>query len=250
MLQVSAAAFLLTMAVLAVWCVNQPKWFNNIKAEVTNQPYARTITVSAEGKITAKPDIAVVSLSVVSQGATVKAVTQDGNRKMEAVINTVKQQGVESKDITSSQYNLYPEYKYLPGQSPKISGYKLDQEITVKVRKLEAVEDVVDAGIAAGANQVGQLNFEIDDASGIKKEARTIAFKKAREKAEEMAAAAGVQLGRVITFSEDAGYMPQPIYANYAMDMVRTESAVAPAPSMEPGSKEISNTVSVTYEIM
>lgn len=249
MLQVSASAFLLVIAVLGVWWVFQPKWFSNIKAEVTNQPYARTVTVSAEGKITAKPDIAYVSLSVVSQGATVKAITQDGNQKMDAVIAAVKKLGVESKDVTSSKYNLYPEYKYVKEQTPKISGYRLDQEISVKVRDLAKVEDVLDAGIAAGANQVGQLTFDIDDMSGIKKQAREIAFKKAQEKARDMAAAAGVKIGRVITFSEDQAYgLYAQTYANYSMDMVRAPEAAA-APSIESGSKEISLNVSVTYEI-
>jgi hypothetical protein len=248
LLYISGAIFLIASSVFYGWWALQPNWFSNIKAEVTNQPYARTVTVSAEGKITAKPDVAIVSLSVVSSGTTVKVVTKDGNEKMDAVIGAVKALGVESKDITSSQYNLYPEYSYL-SKTPKLTGYKLDQEVTVKVRKLEAVEDVLDAGIKAGSNQVGQLSFEIDDASGIKKEARGIAFAKAREKADEMAAAVGVKLGRVITFTEDAGGQMYPqAYANYSMDAMRTESA-APAPSIEPGSKEISLTVSVTYEI-
>ena len=248
LLYISGAVFLIASSVFYIWWAMQPNWFNNIKAEVTNQPYARTVTVSAEGKITAKPDVAIVALSVVSQGATVKDVTKDGNTKMDAVIGAVKSLGVESKDVTSSQYNLYPEYSYST-KIPKLTGYRLDQEITVKVRKLEAVEDVLDAGIKAGSNQVGQLSFEIDDASGVKMQAREIAFAKAKEKADQMAAAVGVKLGRVITFSEDAAGQVYPqAYANYSMDAMKTVSAV-PAPSIEPGSKEISLTVSVTYEI-
>ncbi len=242
--------FFLMGAVVMVWQMTGPSWFKNIKAEVTNQPYARTVTVSAEGKITAKPDISLITLSVVSQGKTVKAITEDGNTKMTAVIDAVKKLGVEAKDVTTSSYSLYPEYAYEEGRSPWITGYRLEQGITVKVRDLTKVDDVLDGAINTGANQVGQLSFDIDDASSIKKEARTEAFRKAKEKAGEMAAAAGVRLGRVVTFSEDYNnyYYPK-AYANYAMDVREESAAGAVSPSVEPGSQELTVNVSVTYEI-
>jgi uncharacterized protein YggE len=251
-LHYTGALFLVAMTVCTVWYMLQPNqfnWFRDIKAEVTNQPYARTVTVSAEGKVTVKPDIALISLSVVSQGKTVKVVTTDGNQKMTDVINAVKNLGVDAKDVVTSSYYLSPDYVYPDNRTPQISGYRLEQGITVKVRKLETVDDVLDAGIKAGSNQVGQLSFDIDDASNIKKDARAMAFQKAKEKADEMAKDAGVKIGRVITFNEEGGYPITP-YANYSMDMMKAESAVAaPAPSIEPGSKELTINVSVTYEI-
>jgi uncharacterized protein len=240
--------FFLTAMTLIIWQITGPSWFKNIKAEVTNQPYARTITVDGEGKITAKPDIALVTLSVVSQGKTVKAVTQDGNTKMTAVIDAVKKLGVDSKDVTTSSYNLYPQYIYPDNKTPQIAGYSLEQGITVKVRDLTKVDDVVDESIKTGANQVGQLTFDIDDTSSIKKEARSTAFTKAKEKAQEMAAAAGVSLGRVITFSEGYVNPPTPIYANYAMEAKSMDSGSA-ASTIVSGSKELVVDVSVTYEI-
>jgi uncharacterized protein YggE len=246
-LMVTAGLFFLAIATMVVWQITGPTWFKNIKAEITNQPYARTITVDGEGKVTAKPDIAIINLSVVSQGKTVKEVTLDGNKKMTAVIGEVKKLGVDEKDVVTSSYNLYPDYAYPENRQPQIRGYSLTQGITVKVRKLDTVDDVLDVGIKAGANQVGQLSFDIDEDSALKKEARDIAFKKAREKADQMASAAGVSIGRVITFSE--GYAPPvPVYRGY--DMAYTTGAeIAPAPSIEPGSKELTVTVSVTYEI-
>lgn len=246
-LMYAGSLFLVAASICIVYSLTQPRWSENIKAEVTSQPYARTITVSAEGKINAQPDIAYVDFSVVSQGKTVKAVRVDSNTKMNSVIDAVKKMGVDSKDITSTQYNLYPNYVYLERQSPRIDGYNLTQEIKVKVRDLDKVEDILDSGIAAGANQVGQLSFDIDDPSGIKKQAREKAFATAKEKALEMAKAAGVGLGRVITFSESEGGFYPPVYANYKMDMAVAESAQGA--SIEPGSKELNVNVSVTYEI-
>jgi len=248
LLMYTASLLLAAMAVCIVYSLFQPTWFKNIKAEITSQPYARTITVSADGKIVTKPDIALINLSVVAQSKTVKDVTKEGNTKMTQVIDAVKKLGVESKDITSSQYNLYPVYAYPENQSPKITGYSLTQEILVKVRDLNIVDDVLDTGITAGANQIGQLTFDIDDPAIVKKQAREKAFATAKEKAQEMAAAAGVKLGRVVTFSEGDNYYP-PVYANYSMKAMSADSAAVPAPSIEPGSKEVNLNVSVTYEI-
>jgi uncharacterized protein YggE len=168
---------------------------------------------------------------------------------MTAVIDAVKKLGVDSKDVTTSSYNLYPQYVYPDNKTPQLSGYSLEQGITVKVRDLTKVDDVLDESTKTGANQVGQLTFDIDDASSIKKEARTVAFTKAKEKAQEMASAAGVSLGRVVTFSEGYQQAPVPMYANYAMDMKMESAGAGPAPSIEPGSKELIVDVSVTYEI-
>lgn len=247
-LLVTAAIFLICSSVFVAYNMFQTPWYKNLKIEATNQPYARTISVDGEGKITAKPDIALVSLSVVNQGFKVPDVTKEGNTKMNSVIESIKKLGVESKDITSTQYNLYPQYAYPENKSPQITGYSLTQEIQIKVRDLNKVDEVLDAGTTAGANQIGQLTFDIDDASKIKNEARGKAFSAAREKAEAMASAAGVKLGRVVTFSE--GYMNPypPMYANYAMDMAKSEAGSV-APTIEPGSKELAINVSVTYEI-
>jgi len=244
---IMAAIFLGVAAFALIYAAVRPGWYRNIKAEVTNQPYARTVTVSAEGKVYTKPDIALISLSVLSKGKTVKDVTKDGNTKMNQVIDAVKGLGVEAKDITSTEYNLYPEYYYPENLPPKLTGYQLSQQIQVKIRKLDQVEDVLDAGIGAGANQVGQLSFDIDDPTAIKKEAREKAFTAAKEKAKEMADAAGVKLGRVVTFSEGEGYQP-PVFANYMME-AKTMGGAVPSPTIEPGSKELNLIVSVTYEI-
>lgn len=258
----------LLFLLLALWVGMQiwgNPWYKNIRAEFTATPYARTITVDGEGKITVKPDIARISLSVASAGKTVKEVTDDNNKKMNAVVDELKKLGVKPEDIQTSSYYLNPEYDYgyppvvyanevdkevaavAERSVPKIIGYTLNQTVDVKIRDLTKSDQVIDRGIAAGANQVGSLSFDLDDASKVKKDARMEAFRKAREKAEEMAGAAGVKLGRVVTFSEGYNAYPMP-YANFSMRAMDTaESAVAPA--IEPGSKEFTINVSVTYEI-
>lgn len=247
-LQVSAGVLCLVLAVVA-GCAAMRPWYKNIRAEVTSQPYARTISVTGEGKITIKPDIAVVSLSVVTQGPTVKQVTTDGNTRMTKVIDSIKALGVDAKDIRSSQYNLYANSTWDPKQAPTINGYTLTQEVTIKVRKLDNVENILQAGINSGANQVGQLQFQLDNPEMARAEARDLAFEQAKQKARDMAASAGVNLGRVVTFSESDGYTP-PMYpmANFARGEVAMDAAV-PAPSIQPGSQDTMMNVTVTYEI-
>ena len=246
--KVAAGIFFLAAAFTLVWSQFQTPWQKSIKAEITNQPYARTITVSADGKVTSAPDIATINLSVVSDGKTVKSVTQDANEKMAKIVAAVKAQGVESKDVVTSSYDLGPQYDYTDyNNPPKFLGYRLTQTLTVKIRDLNKVDDVLDQSVTSGANQVGQLVFDIDDASIIKKDARKEAFQKAKDKAQEMADDAGVKLGRVVTFSEGSDYQPIP-YANFAMDS-KAMAPQAEGSTVEAGSKELTVNVSVTYEI-
>ncbi len=257
---VTASALFLVITIFVGMQVWGNPWYKNIRAEFTSTPYAKTITVEGEGKITVKPDIAKVSLSVASAGKTVAEVTADNNTKMNAVINQLKLLGIKAADIQTTAYSLYPQYDYgnpvmdrggyVPTKpvTPKILGYNLNQTVLVKIRDLAKADQVLDKGIAAGANEVGSLTFDLDDASNVKKEARTMAFQKAREKAQDMATAAGVSLGNVITFSENTygGGMP---YANFAMKAMDSVVESAPSPAIEPGSQEFTINVSVTYEI-
>ncbi len=253
------------LVLLAIWVGTQiwgTPWNKNIRAEVTSTPYARTVTVEGDGKVTVKPDIARISLSVASTAKTVKEVTEANNKSMTAVINELKNLGIEAKDIMTFSYDLYPQYDYNtpvyydekpePAKLPEIIGYSLTQSLDVKVRDLTKTDQVIDLATKAGANQVGSLYFDIDELAPIKAEARKLAFEKAREKADQMARAAGVSLGRVVTFSESdyGGYYPMVQYAtNYSSRDMMVGAEMAPAPAVEAGSKDVTVNISVTYEI-
>lgn len=218
--------------------------------------YRNTITVSADDKVIAKPDVATVSLSVVSKGKTVVEVTTDGNKKMNDIVAALKAMQIDEKDIQTSGYYLNPEQDYsierLPNQTPKIIGYTLTQSVEVKVRKVDQAGDVVQKATDLGANNIGNINLTIDDQDKLKDEAREKAFAKARAKAETLARQAGVRLGKVISFSDDTA---TPYYDSYMnttsykeMPMSASADAV-PAPSFETGSQEVHSSVSITYEI-
>jgi uncharacterized protein YggE len=216
-------------------------------------PIQRTVSVSAEGKVSVAPDIATVVFSVVSEGKDPKVVQGENTEKMNTAIAFVKSQGVEEKDIKTSGYNLYPQYDYgngkiFPAKAPTIVGYSLTQTVTVKVRDLEKVGDILGGLPGAGVNQIQGTSFDIDDPDAYLAEARAQAFEKARQKARAMAAANGARIGRVVTFNESTGGWP--IYfskAELAAD--GRGGASMPAPAVEPGSQDVMVSVSVIYEV-
>ncbi len=208
-----------------------------------------TIAVSAEGKVTAIPDVGVISLSVESRGPSVAAVQADNTKKMNQVVDYLKQQKIEDKDVRTTQYNLYPTYSYVPQTGKQnLDGYQLTQAVEVKVRSLDKVGDILAGALERGANQVGQLSFTIDDPDTYQQQARLQAIEKARAKAEVLAKAAGVRLGKVRSFSESAN-TPPPYPIPYAAGMGMMKTDAAPAPEVQAGSQDVTVNVNLTFEI-
>lgn len=206
-----------------------------------------TITVSATGDAVGIPDIATMNFSVVEQGDTVAAVTESANTAMNNIVATLKGAGIADEDLQTTGYNLSPRYDYTKNGSGEIIGYSLTQSVTVKVRNLDTIGAVVDAATAAGANDLSSPTFDIDDPESVQTEARAEAFAKAKAKAESLADAADVDLGEIVTFSEDVGgYDPQPYY--YAERSLVSDASLAGA-AIEVGSQEVNVSVSVTYAL-
>ncbi len=210
---------------------------------------AKTITVSAEGKVTVSPDVAKLSFSVVSEGIDPKTLADDNNKKMKAAIDFVKSQGIDEKDIKTTDYNLSPKYEYdEKTKKTFISGYTLTQTVLVKIRDLNKVADVLAGLPPLGINQISSISFDIDDPEKYLSEARDQAFNKVKEKAVAMAEKNGVNLGQVINFYE---YQPLNYYGQTktAMGLGGGEAAAPVLPQIQPGSQEVTVQVSVVYEI-
>lgn len=183
--------------------------------DLTSTP---TVTMSAEGKVTSKPDTATISFSVVTQGRQAEDVQKENDKKMTKVIEFLKSQGVAESDIQTSGYNLYPQYNYnvAQGDAPSITGYSLNQQITAKIRELEKVSGITGGLTGQGVNQIDNVSFYIDDPDRLKGEARQQAVEKAKEKARELARGLEVRLGKVVSFSEsDQSGGPYPLYRGY-----------------------------------
>ena len=217
-------------------------------------PSGRTITVSGDGKVTVTPDIAMISFSVVTQGKEPETIQEENTEKMNEVISFIKEQGIEPKDIKTSNYNLYPQYDYgrrpdiYPPPPPKIIGYTLTQTVQVKVRDLGKVAPILGGLPERGINQIDTVSFDVEDPDEYLNQAREEAFKKARDKADAMAKFNGTRVRRVVTFSESFGGYPIPFLRAEALGKGGDLGGELP-PVIEPGSQEMTVNVSVTYEI-
>ncbi len=202
-----------------------------------------TFNVSGEGKVNVIPDIVVVNLGVSANGATVKQVQDQINTNINKVTEGVKKLGVDSKDIQTSNYNINPNIDYTAGQ--KINGYTANTNLTIKVRDLNKVNEVIDSATQNGANQVGGITFDASDKTKAENEARQKAIQDAKSKAEQAAKIAGFSLGRLINYQEGFNNPPRP-YLTAPSAVGTLEKADT---SIEPGSSEITISVTLSYEI-
>ncbi|HPD55377.1 MAG TPA: SIMPL domain-containing protein [Candidatus Paceibacterota bacterium] len=219
---------------------------------ISNMPPEHTLTVSGEGKIFAKPDVAIVEMSVISQHKNVELAQSENDQKMQQVVNFLKESGIDEKDIKTTQYNLQPEYDYSWCRTteypvycpPKLVDYMLTQSLQVKIRDLSRVGKIIGNLSEIGVNQISDISFVIDNDTEIKAAARQKAIAEAKQKAQEMANAANIELGKIIEINESvSGLTPQRIVYQKTI-----ESADATAP-IEIGTNEIVVSVSLIYEI-
>lgn len=246
MAKIVVGALVLFLAVLivsqAVGVVNKIKEGRYIGQE---SQFKKTIDVSGEGKILAKPDIGLVDLTVLSEAKTVAAAQTANTDKMNKITLAMKDLGIKGEDLQTINYNISPRYQYNLGRSD-IIGYEVSQTLRVKIRQLDKTGQILERAAALGANQVGALSFTFDDSEKLKDEARQKAIEEARDKARALAAGLGVRLGGIVSFIETTGGAPTPLY--YAADKVGMGGGGA-APEIQTGQNEITVNVNLTYEI-
>ncbi len=211
---------------------------------------ARVITVSALGKTTAAPDLAEITFSVLTQGQNPQTLSDNNNQKMTAVLAFVKGQGIADADLTTTGYDLSPNYEWDKNTMRNyITGYTLTQTVEVKVRDLSKVASVLGGLAPLGVNQVSGVSFTFADQEKVLAVARADAFAKVAAKAKEMTGAAGVSLGKVVNISEN-NYFPETRVAYSAANSMGAGAVPAPvAPTIQPGTQDITDTVSITYEL-
>ncbi len=214
-----------------------------------SQEERHSITVSGEGKVIGVPDVAEISIGYTIEKKTVAAAQKDNTEKMNAFVKTLKADfAIDDKDLQTSGYSISPRYDWLEGKQV-LRGYEVSQSLQLKIRDLDKISPVLDAAGQAGLNQIGSLAFAIDEPENIEQEAREKAIRAAKEKAEALAAVAGVKLGRIISFSE-SGNQPSPYYPKSYAAMDEAAGMGGAAPEIEAGSTEVVITATVEYEIL
>ncbi|MFH1098831.1 MAG: SIMPL domain-containing protein [Candidatus Uhrbacteria bacterium] len=210
-------------------------------------PQSRQITVSGTGKVSAPPDIAVVTAGFTVQGQDARATQAEANQKMTALTAAVKSAGVKPEDIQTSGFSMYPRYVYNQNDPPRIAGFEAQQSAEIRIRDLDRISNILAAASGAGATNISGLQFTIDDPEQLENDARGKAIANARVQAALIAQQLGVQLGRPVSFGESGG-LPQPYYARSEASGLGGGDAM-PAPTIERGTTEIVSNVSVTYEL-
>jgi len=229
-----------------------------------------TISFSGEGKIFAVPDIAAVSFSIVTEAKTSKEAQDQNSEKSKEIVRFLKEQKIEDEDIKTTGYNVYPQYSYprpllrqgSEGQTvplgvesitypeyypsnPKITGYQVNQSFEVKVRDLEKVSAVLDGLVTTGANQVINLGFQVDNEEELKEQAREIAIKDAKEKANKLKKQLDIHLGKIVSYNEGGYY---PVY--FKAEALDSRGGVGGGgPEVPVGENEIVVNVTITYQI-
>ncbi len=207
------------------------------------------ITVTGTAKITAVPDVAVLSLGIVSEGASVNLAQKGATDKMNSIIDALKNQfKIEAKDIKTENFSVNPKYDYNNGRQ-NIIGYSVNQNISVKVRNFDSTGDILAKATELGANSVSGPSFIIDDMEKAKADAREKAIAQAKLKAKALSDQVGIRLGRIVSFYEGGMDTPNVAYGMGGDMALGVSEMKSVAPTIEPGSQDVQLTVSIGYEI-
>ena len=203
----------------------------------------RTLTVTGNGKVFLTPDIANVSIGVHTEGTDAAEAVSTNNAQTQQVIEELKGMAVEAKDIQTTNFSIYPRQEY--DNNGNLTGitYVVDNTVYVTVRDLSKIGDLLNTVVQSGANSISGIQFDVADRVKALSDARKAAVDNARAQAEELAQAAGVQLGPVQSIA---------ISSSTPIPLAQSREALA-APAAEvpisPGQLSISVDVTVVYEI-
>jgi hypothetical protein len=216
---------------------------------MNNENNASIISVSGEGVIKAPPNKAIVSLAVVTEAADVKKAQQENSRLANAVMKAIKALDIDEKDIKTQGYIVTPVYNYEKKEHPPtISGYRVENEVSITLKDVEKVGALIDAGIDAGANRVNNISFYLEDEK-LQEQVLREAIKDARKKAQIMADELGKQ---IIGVKKVTGGWSNigPVPVRYAMkaEMSVGGGALYDTP-INPGETEVRASVHIEFEI-
>lgn len=206
----------------------------------------RTVMVNGYGKVTGRNDIAVTSIGYSNVNKDVAKAQADNKAVMDKVVADLQKIGIADKDMQTN-YTIYPEYNYTQEKGQELKGYRVTNTITVKIRNLAKISDILSLAGKYGATEVSGLSFTIDDPENLKAEARDKALADAKTRVARLAQTLGVRLGGVVAYNEYEGgtdYYPR------ALDMMSAEGGGGGAPEVVAGgSKDVIMNISVTYAI-
>lgn len=241
-----ASAFL---AVSFASALSQPAFAQEKNVSEKQQAF---IVITGEGEAQAAPDMAILDLTVLREAKTAREAMSDNNKAMSQVLAAMKEAGIEDRDLQTSGVNIQPTYTYPSDKNglkaPKIIGYNVTNGLTVRVRDLDKVGDLLDKSIDLGVNQSGGLRFVNDDPSKVLMDARKKAMENAMEKAKVLTETAGAKLGRVLEITE-YGNNPRPMPMARTKMVAMAQEAMADSVPVSAGENSYNVNVTVKFEI-
>ena len=208
---------------------------------VSSDSGSEGIHVSGQGSVSAAPDIARAQLGVQTFAPELEAAMTDNSRSMNTVTGALKAQGVADDDIQTANFSVNPQYDF-ERETREIVGYWVDNRVRVTFRDLSALGNALQAGLDAGANTVYDLRFTVDNRDALLSQARALAVADARQRAETLAKAAGVKLGKALNIHESSSTYP--VYVRGAFD-----EAAGSAVPVESGEIDLRVYVDVLFDI-
>ena len=194
--------------------------------------------VTGEGKIDLAPDLAILNLGVMREAKTARGALSANNSAMAEVIAAMKDEGIEPRDLQTSNFSIQPRYVYhrpKDGEQqkpPKIVGYTVSNNLTVRIRDLKSIGEILDTSVTLGVNSGGHIQFGNDDPKPAITKARTAAMKDAMQRAGTLTSAAGVSLGRILEINESFN-RPHPV--PMARGKMMAEAAMSDSVPIEGG---------------
>lgn len=212
----------------------------------------RLLTVTGEGAVTGKPDIALITLGVVSEAPAARDALAANSESMNRILAALKEGGIAARDLQTSDFSVEPVYSQPPPDydnsrpfEPQIIGYRVRNSVTLRIRDLARIGTTLDQVVTLGANSISGPTLTVDDPTPLQDEARKAAITDAIRKGKLFATAANITLGPVFRIDEGYAQPPQPIAAGA---MMRLEAAPSPTP-VEAGELSFHAQVSMSWRL-
>ena len=218
-------------------------------ASAQDLPETPKLSVRGQAAVSVRPDVAVVTIGASVRRETAQAAFNQASASVNELQEFLRAQGVAERDITTRQITLSPEFGRPPeGQAPPIVGWRTTNILTVKIRDFSQIGAIIDgaARILGNDAQISGISFAVEDTDAIARRARELAIADARQRAEQIAAAAGVRLVRILFISENFAPPPTPVPVARAPVAA---AAPAVAPDIAPGEQNLTVSVEIVYEI-
>lgn len=246
LLQAGIGTLVLLSLFLVTKSVSEVKEWSLIGKDISPQT---TISVSGKGEVIVKPDIATFSFGIQEESLVVDEAQTKVAQSENEILGFLDKNGVAKDDVKVSGYNIYPRYDYARSSGKQtLAAYVVSESVEVKVRKIGDAGKLIGSLGELGATNMSGLSFSVDKIDDVTKQARDKAIVDAKANAEKLAKELGVALARIVSFSENNGGYPVPMYFAKAESFGMAASDRA-TPELPSGTNKITSNVSITYEI-